>query len=82
MSTYHMRADAIKGVIQRLTFDKEQNRYTVKMDTLLAFIAELDSNNILGWSDRQRFVFERNPEGYMHRLFGDAGLGGKPVVIV
>lgn len=77
-----MRADAIRGVMERLSFDKENKRYTINMDTLLSFIAELDSNNILGWTDRQRFVFERDQEGYMHRLFGGAGFNNMPVVIV
>lgn len=77
-----MRADAIRGVMGRLLFDKENKRYTLNLDILESFIAELDGKGILGWSDRQRFVFERDPENYLRRLFNNASFNNIPVVII
>lgn len=82
MSTEETMSEAVKGAMSKLVLDKDKKQYTLDMDVLMTFIQELDVRGALGWSDRQRFVFERNPEGYMRRLFNDAGFNGVPVVIV
>lgn len=82
MSNYPAADAAVMGAMSKLVLDEDNKRYTLKMEDLMVFIQTLNINKVLGWSDRQHFIFERNPEGYIRRLFKDAGVNGLPVEIV